>query len=155
MSAVPSTDFDYLALEPLLVERIRAEVSGLKIVQGVADLASVSVKQQVTPAVYVIYLGDAVGQAAGIAQPVDQIWAVVPTVYYADANNTGEGARRVAGPLIGRCLAALTNWKPRLDMKPLKRVQSNTPAEYEDNYGYFPLLFTSGFVYPPIRSNSP
>lgn len=148
-------EFDYLALEPLLVERIRAEVSGLKTVQGVADLASLSPRQQVTPAVYVIYLGDAVGQSAGNAQPVDQIWAVVPTVYYADAAGTGEGARRIAGPLIGRVLAALTNWTPRIDMKPLRRVQSNTPAEYADNYGYFPLLFSTGFIYPPLRRATP
>ena len=146
-------DFDYLALEPLLIERIRAEVTGLKVVQGVADLASVAAKQQVTPAVYVVYLGDLIGQAAGNAQPVDQIWAVVPTVYYADPNSTGEGARRIAGPLIGRTIAALANWKPRLDMKPLRRLQSNTPAEYADNYGYFPLLFVSGFIYPPTRSS--
>lgn len=148
-----TVEFDYLALEPLLIERIRAEVSGLKTVQGAADLASVTVKQQVVPAVYVIYLGDIVGQGAGNAQPIDQIWAAVPTVYYADATGGGEGARRLAGPIIGRLLAALTNWKPRLDMKPLRRVQTSTPAEYADNFGYFPLLFSSGFVYPPIRSS--
>lgn len=145
--------FDYLALEPLLLERIRAEVPGLKAVMGVADLASVSAKQQITPAVYVIYLGDVVGQASGRAQVVDQVWAVVPTVYYADSTGNGEGARRLAGPLISSVLAALSNWTPRIDMKPLRRVQSNTPAEYEDNFGYFPLLFISGFVYPPTRSS--
>ena len=151
MSAV---DFDYLALEPLLVERISTELAGhLKAVQGAADLASIAIKQQNVPAVYVIYLGDAIGQAAGNAQPVDQIWAVIPAVYYADATGNGEGARRLAGPIIGRVLAALTNWKPRIDMKPLKRVQSSTPAEYADNYGYFPLLFTSGFIYQPPRSS--
>lgn len=151
------SDFDYLALEPLLVERIRTEVDGLRVVRGVADLASVSARQQETPAAYVIYLGDLVGEAAGngAAQPVDQIWAVVPTVYYADAAGSGEGARRIAGPLIGRTITALSGWRPRLDMKPLRRVQSNTPAEYEDSYGYFPLLFSTGFVYPPRRSATP
>lgn len=155
MADSPAADFDYLALEPLLVARLRAEVSGVKTVQGVADLASLSSKQQVTPAIYVVYLGDIVGTTAGNAQPCDQIWAVVPTVYYADASNTGEGARRTAGPLITRTLAALSNWRPRQDMKPLRRVQSNAPAEYDDGYGYFPLLFTSGFVFIPNRSPAP
>jgi hypothetical protein len=145
-------DFDYLALEPLLVARLRAEVSGVKAVQGLSDLASLSSKQQITPAIYVIYLGDIVGNVSGNAQPTDQVWAVVPTVYYADAGDTGEGARRIAGPLITRTLGALGNWRPRLDMKPLKRMQSSTPAEYDAGFGYFPLLFTSGFVFIPNRS---
>lgn len=153
MSAAPP--FDYLALEPLLIARLRAEVTGVKAVQGAADLASVSAKQQVTPAVYVIYLGDNVGPNAGAAHVVSQTWAVVPTVYYADANGTGEGARRLAGPLIGQCIAALAGWTPRIDIKPLARVQSSTPAEYADNFGYFPLLFVGSFVYPPIRRPAP
>lgn len=148
-------DFDYLALEPLLVARLTSAVSGVKVVQGVADLASLASKQQVTPAIYVIYLGDIVGTAAGKAQPTDQIWAVVPTVYYADASDTGEGARRLAGPLITRTLAALSHWRPRMDMKPLQRMASSTPAAYDDGYGYFPLLFTSGFVFIPNRSPAP
>ena len=151
MSAV---DFDYLALEPLLVDRITTELAGhLKAVQGAADLASITIKQQTVPAVYVIYLGDSVGQASGNAQPINQIWAVVLAVHYADATGTGEGARRIAGPLIGRLLAALNNWKPRQDINNLRRVQSNTPAEYADNFGYFPLLFSSGFVYTTLRSS--
>lgn len=148
-------DFDYLALEPLLIARISATVSGLQAVQGVADLASLADKQQITPAVYVIYLGDIVGTMAGNAQPTDQVWAVVPTVYYADPSDTGEGARRLAGPLITRTLAALSNWRPRQDMKPLRRMASSTPAAYDNGYGYFPLLFTSGFVFIPNRSPAP
>ena len=58
--------FDYLFLEPLLVERVRSELPGLALVGGVPDLATVAGQQQASPAVYLIYLGDelAAGPAA-------------------------------------------------------------------------------------------
>lgn len=150
--ATLDTEFDYLALEPLLVDRINKELTGqLRAVLGVPELAAVAQSNQVTPAVYVIYLGDQVGQQTGNAQPVAQLWGVVLAVYYADANNTGEGARRIAGPLLGKLLAALVNWKPRTDLAPLKRVETNTAAEYDNGFGYFPLVFASTFIYPPVR----
>lgn len=146
------SDFDYLALEPLIIERIDDTVAGLKVVTGVPDLAAVGAGQQVTPAVYVIYLGDQPGEQQGNAQVVTQLWAAVLTVYYADADGSGEGARRIAGPLLGRLLPALAGWKPRKDITPLKRVATTTPAEYADGFGYFPLVFAASFVYPPRRT---
>ncbi|WP_235600300.1 hypothetical protein [Pseudomonas aeruginosa] len=59
-----SDPFDYLFLEPLLIERIRSEVPGLAIVSGVPDLAALSEQDQPAPSVYVVYLGDEIGTGA-------------------------------------------------------------------------------------------
>lgn len=142
-------EVDYLALEPLFVARVLDQVPGLKAVQGVPDLATVSEKQQVTPAVYVIYLGDQPGSDDDtVSQLTTQLWAVVLAVHYADADGSGAGARRIAGPLLGQLLkrGVLRKWVPRPDVKALRRLQTNTPAEYADGYGYFPLVFAASFV---------
>lgn len=153
--------FDYLFLEPLLVERIRAEVPGLAAVSGLPDLSTLDDQSQVSPSVYVIYLGDQVGtgaQAQGGAraiQTVAQHWAAVLTVYYADAQGDGEGARRLAGPLLGRLLKALTGWKPSADVDALARSSQVAQVSYRNGYFYFPLVFTARFVYPRIKSWKP
>ncbi|HCF9240803.1 TPA: hypothetical protein NI607_005261 [Pseudomonas aeruginosa] len=156
-----SDPFDYLFLEPLLIERIRSEVSGLAIVSGLPDLATLDEQSQASPCVYVIYLGDEVGtgadhQGGGRAiQTVVQHWAAVLTVFYADAVNDGEGARREAGPLLGRLLQALTGWSPARDVGALARSPQASPASYSNGYFYFPLVFTARFVYPRIKSWKP
>ncbi|MBX6761994.1 hypothetical protein ISE73_33745, partial [Pseudomonas aeruginosa] len=117
-----SDPFDYLFLEPLLIERIRSEVPGLAIVSGVPDLAALSEQDQPAPSVYVVYLGDEIGTGADhqggrrAIQAIGQQWAVVLVVHYADSSNSGEGARREAGPLLGRLVKALTGWAPAIDV---------------------------------------
>ncbi|MEK2680658.1 hypothetical protein AAAC11_00055 [Pseudomonas aeruginosa] len=39
-------------------------------------------------------------------------------MYYADAQGDGQGARREAGPLLGRLLKALTGWVPDQERQP-------------------------------------
>ncbi|MGI0446383.1 phage tail terminator protein [Pseudomonas aeruginosa] len=112
-----SDPFDYLFLEPLLIERIRSEVPGLAIVSGVSDLAALSEQDQPAPSVYVVYLGDEIGTGADhqggrrAIQAIGQQWAVVLVVHYADSSNSGEGARR-GGQDLGRLVKALTGWAP-------------------------------------------
>lgn len=156
-----SDPFDYLFLEPLLVERIRAEVPGLASVSGVPDLATLNEQSQLSPSVYVIYLGDQIGTGADAQggtrniQMVVQNWAVVLTVYYADGVGDGEGARRLAGPLLGRLLKALTGWAPALDVGALARSHQGAQVSYSNGYFYFPLVFTARFVYPRTKSWKP
>lgn len=153
--------FDYLFLEPLLVERVRAEVPGLARVGGVPDLAAVADRQQASPAVYLIYLGDelAAGPQAqggqGRVQTVKQLWAAVLALYCADASGEGEGARREAGPLLGQLLQALTGWTPRADVTPLTRRQGPAEMAYADGYFYYPLVFQASFVFPRMRTWQP
>lgn len=91
--------FDYLFLETLLVERIRAEVPGLQDVSGIPDLATLDEQPQGSPCVYVIYLGDGIGTGAShqggsrAIQTVTQHWAAVLALYYADAQGDGQGEK--------------------------------------------------------------
>lgn len=153
--------FDYLFLEPLLVERVRAEVPGLALVGGVPDLATVADQQQATPAVYLIYLGDelSAGPQAqggqGRVQTVTQLWAAVLALYCADASGEGVAARREAGPLLGQLLKTLTGWIPRPDVTPLTRRQGPAEVAYVDGYFYYPLVFQASFVFPRSRTWQP
>lgn len=146
--------FDYLYLEPLIIERVRESVPGLADVAGIPDLASVDEARQVTPAVYVVYLGDDVGGGAqhqgsrGAIQTVTQNWAVVLSVHYADATGSGEGARKEAGPLLGALLQALSGWLPDGATAPMKRAPQQAPVAYANGYFYYPLVFQASFVYP-------
>lgn len=153
--------FDYLFLEPLLVERVRAEVPGLAKVGGVPDLATVAGQQQLSPAVYLIYLGDDLSDGPpaqggrGQVQTVTQLWAAVLALYCADSNGEGVTARREAGPLLGQLLKALTGWIPRADVAPLTRRQGPAEAAYADGYFYYPLVFQASFVFPRMRTWQP
>ncbi|HHM6772740.1 TPA: phage tail terminator protein [Pseudomonas aeruginosa] len=156
-----SDPFDYLFLEQLLVDRIQAEVPGLAGVEGLPDLATLGDQSQASPCVYVIYLGDQIDTGASAqggsrgVQFVVQHWAAVLTVYYADAQGDGQGARRLAGPLLGRLLKALTGWVPALDVAALARSPQAAQVGYANGYFYFPLVFTARFVYPRIKSWQP
>ena len=56
---------DYLFLEPLIVERVKASVAGLRGVFTAPDLAAMAEQAQITPAAHVIYVGDETGAGAG------------------------------------------------------------------------------------------
>ncbi|MBH8636462.1 hypothetical protein I5J65_32130, partial [Pseudomonas aeruginosa] len=86
---------------------------------------------------------------------IGQQWAVVLVVHYADSSNSGEGARREAGPLLGRLVKALTGWAPAIDVAPLARSARQSPPTYASGYFYFPLVFTARFVYPRVKSWKP
>lgn len=153
--------FDYLFLETLLVERIRAEVPGLQDVSGIPDLATLDEQRQGSPCVYVVYLGDEIGTGAShqggsrAIQTVTQHWAAVLTLYYADAQGDGQGAWREAGPLLGQLLKALTGWVPDQGVSPLARSPQASPVSYSNGFFYFPLVFTANFVFPRLKSWKP
>lgn len=152
---------DYLYLEQLIIDRVRDQVQGLTDVLGIPDLASLDEERQIAPAVYVIYLGDEVGTGVqhqggrGAIQTVTQNWAVVLTVYYADARGDGHGARREAGPLLGSLLQALSGWVPDGATAPMKRAPQQAPVAYANGYFYYPLVFQASFVYPRIKTWQP
>jgi len=149
-----SEAFDYLFLEPLLVERIQDQVQGLRLVGTAPDLEAVDELQQEAPAAYVIYLGDSTPGGAEHqggsrrVQALTQYWAAVLTIHYGDAQGTGEGARREAGPLLGAMITALSGWTPKDCIRPLARAAQNVPTAYSNGFYYYPLVFEASFIFP-------
>lgn len=143
---------DYLFMEPLLVERVKASVAGLRGVFTAPDLAAMAEQAQITPAAHVIYVGDETGTGAGDqgtmgkVQLVTQLWAVVIAVYYADAVDTGFGARHLAGPLIADLMRGLSGWTPEHNVKALTRGHP-VQAHYANGFGYYPFVFRAQFVF--------
>ncbi|MFZ6775801.1 phage tail terminator protein [Undibacterium sp. Ji83W] len=143
---------DYLFIEQPLIARIKEKMPGLQGVYACANLADLATQQQITPAAHVIYVGDETGTTSrdqgnlGKVQVVTQLWAVILAVYDADPINTGEGARRLAGPLIASLLRAVSGWKPDDTVKPLVRGRP-VPPHYANGYGYYPFVFKAEFVF--------
>ncbi|MFZ2999829.1 MAG: hypothetical protein WA071_05850 [Undibacterium umbellatum] len=143
---------DYLFIEQPLIARIKEKMPDLQGVFACANLVDLANQQQITPAVHVVYVGDQIGTTSkdqgnfGKVQQVAQLWAVILAVYHADPNNTGEGARRMAGPMIASLLRAVSGWTPDACVKPL--VRSNpVPPHYANGYGYYPFVFKAEFVF--------
>jgi hypothetical protein len=146
-----NTDLDYLALEDLLVARVKAEMPELKAVLTAVDLAGVQAQRQLEPAAHVIYLGDEVGQGAsaqggsGLAQVTSQQWMVVLVIKFAGTVTSGKGNRAKAGPLIAKLLKALCGWQPVAPLTALKRI--NAPkVGYDNGYAYYPFAFKTSHV---------
>ncbi|SSG51976.1 Uncharacterised protein [Klebsiella pneumoniae] len=140
---------DYLFCEPLLINRLREQVPDFVEVTGVAGLSQMNDDNPICPMAYVMYLGDTVntstaatGGSMARLQFVTQLWAVVICVYFADGRGLGADISSEAGPLIKKTVDALAGWKPDGDIaRALTRSSQTLPAQYEDGYGYYPLVF--------------
>lgn len=140
---------NHLALEALLIERIKSAVPEFRDVFGMADLAAMQESSQVTPAAHVIYQGDAIPSSnsagQGTAQVVLQTWLVVVAVRSARDTRGGAGSREEAGPLIAAVIKALSGWQPAPEFRPLGRVNAPRPG-FNAGFAYFPLAFEARFI---------
>lgn len=138
---------DWLAAGPLIVERLRAKVPGLRLVAQLADLANIEQAAVQVPAAFVAYDGDryAEGAASGMAQHGAQRWQVVLAVRNASVGGNGAGVPGEAGPLLPQIGAALAGWSPFDGGRPLRRVTALRPG-YTVGFGYYPLAFELDFV---------
>lgn len=149
-----TADDDYLFLEDAFIQRIKSEVAGLANVEGMPDLQSLGDQIPQSPAVYVIYLGDAVPQgvtaqgASKAVQKVEQRWGLVLGINVADSTGDGVAARRAAGPLLSQLIMAITGWHPEGIATPITRAPGATPAQYNDGLYFFPVVFSATIYYP-------
>lgn len=137
---------NYLALEPLIIDRLRDEIRCIDNIFSGADLASVKGCSQIVPALHVLYMGDRIpggeGSSAcdGADQVLTQLWAVVVAVNNVTGILDGSEARQEAGPLISQVLETLQGWKPAQGFRALKRTTGPGP-NYVEGFFYMPLVF--------------
>lgn len=140
---------DYLFCERLIIDRLRAEIPDFVEVTSAAGLAQMQDEYAPAPSAYIIYQGDvinnnvaATGGVQARTQFVTQLWAVVICVYFADGRGLGEDISSEAGPLIKRVIDTLAGWAPDPKVcRPMTRSGQQLPAQYENGYGYYPLVF--------------
>jgi hypothetical protein len=138
---------NYLSAEALLLDRLRATVTGARAVLSAADLAGVEESQQQTPAVHVVLGGYRPTRVSGEGrvQETEQSWRVVVAVRNLRSPQTGEHAREDAGPVLAQVLEALQGWRPSAEHTPLALAAGPAPG-FSRGYGYFPLTFTTQVV---------
>ncbi|MEZ7896019.1 MAG: hypothetical protein QMB75_09065 [Thauera sp.] len=137
MAAEP---IDFMALEPLLLDRLRAALPAHVHVLAARDLAGLTEGTQLTPAVHVLYRDYRPGRAPASGwEELDQLWLTVIAVRNVSTLSTNEAVRADAGPLMGAVIGALGGWRPDLrGYKPLS-LDGAPAAGYRAGFGYFPL----------------
>ena len=136
---------NFLALEPELMERLRAQLTGLTPAVHVlssADLAGVTEEKQLTPAVHLVYQGYRVTESRedGAAARIEQTWLVVVTTRNTRGLKAGDEARAQAGPLASKVIAALMGWRAASATKALHLV-AGPGAGFSAGFQYLPLAF--------------
>jgi hypothetical protein len=131
---------NYLAAESLLIAHLRQQAPEVRAVLSAADLSGVDESAQQTPALHVLYDGDAPGDEAGDghSQEALQRWMVVIAV----RELRGPGLERErAGQIIAQVLSALGERRPDA-LSGLRRIAGPGPLRTEGGYAYYPLLYT-------------
>lgn len=138
----------FSAWQPIL-DRVKAQVPGLKAVLPAWDLASIEERSQVCPAAFVLLDHELPIDSAdkGAKQMVAQRFLVVLSLRNAQDTLGGTGIRNEAGTLLRGIAAALSGWAPTPDHRPLKRIGGPRNL-YTPGYAYLPLGFETRTFFP-------
>ena len=146
---------DLFAAQPLIVAQLTEQVPGLRLVQGMRELATLQERPGITPAAYVLYDGQEVRMQAEQAQVVDQKWLVVvvirhvrPTCPEVTRSGTGNSERQEAGPLLLHVCRALLGWRPGPEYGALSLLNAPNPS-FRDGFGLYSLRFMTRTVIQP------
>jgi len=142
MAAEP---IDFMALEPLILDRLRATLPAYVHVLGARDLAGLTEGTQPTPAVHVLYRTyRPVRAAAAMWEELDQYWLTVLAVRNVGTLQTGEAMRAEVGPLMGAVIGALGAWVPDLPGYKSLHLEAAPEAGYRTGFAYFPIGWRVG-----------
>jgi hypothetical protein len=135
-----------LALEPVLVERLRTECPGVHIgrIREVTDLRRERIP---TPALMVGYRSGSVPHALpnGLDAQVEQRWLVVAVVRNV-ADDSDAAAREALSPVVDAALAALMGWQPGGVLAAPLRISGLPEAGYGSGYLWLPMEFSARSV---------
>lgn len=145
-----SAEFDFLALEELLVSRLGEAVPALREVRGDSTLGDIKGSQLSLPAALVLWTGAQVlDDTNPEASLVEQSWAVVLVVKHA-GDKTGQRARNTAGALIPQVIRAVQSWQPSPEFAPMRWTEEVQPEAVAGGFLYVPLMFRTAFAMPAI-----
>jgi hypothetical protein len=138
---------NFMAIEPLIIERLRVAVPELRAVYTAREADAVLTRREVSPAAHVIYGGFQIAEVmhAGLAARLNQVWLIVITATSAKGGSTGAGPREIAGPLMIAVMQALLGWKPGTGFGRLL-LTGSPQARHLEGFSYFPLTFTSQVI---------
>lgn len=136
---------NYFAVEPLIVDHIKANVANLLDVDTPFDIDDMLDNTNTTPSVSVIYHGDRVGDvsAKGTINSQYQQWLIVLKLRdpMAQSGNTNS-LREMANPFILDLLKAMQGFEPKIERyRHFKRADSPVAVGSGGGFGYFPFLF--------------
>jgi len=136
---------NYLFLQPLIEQRLQAELGGELPVAGIESLTQAGDADQRQKVIYVMWAGDAFDESdagraqRGASQMVRQRWMVALRI--SNVGQTDMAARnKEAGPLLSRIHSALAGWTPEGAGRPFVRAGALAP-NYTKASGLFPLGF--------------
>jgi hypothetical protein len=131
-----------LALEPLLVARLKAELPSTIKVLTLPDIKAATDGTRPVPAVDVIYGGYTVEEDKGGMIKLTLKWLTMVAVRNLKEVREGAGARDEAGPLTDTVFEALHRWKPPLEGYGTLRLANPIPPIYVLGTLHFPLVWT-------------
>lgn len=145
---------DWLAAADPIVQRLRAELPELRMVETMTQLAADAIEQRIKaqdPACIVCYMGDRISPdpRAPRVSVGAQRWCVVLAVRNARAAGNNAALAAEAGPLLPRIRNALSGWVPLDDGRPLRPASSGMPPGFGVAFAYYPLMFELDFVTAP------
>lgn len=140
---------DFSQLEDRIVALLKAAVAGLTPAVHVltaAELEGVRENAQLTPALHVISDGFRPTESGHKVARLTHTWYVVAAVRNAAQQRSGAAARRQAGPLLARAMAALLSEQLPGTAKPLQLAPAPR-GRYAGGFFYLPSAWTAETVF--------
>ena len=135
----------FLDTEALIIARLQAKLaaaSNTARVFAASQMALIDERQQIVPAIYVVFDGYDPTQSVGNGrvQQIEQHWTITVAVRNAYGQVSAEGVRNDAEPLLALVLAALCGWTPGAEFSGMVLAPGGAPV-FGEGFGYFPLHF--------------
>lgn len=136
---------NFLALEPLIIQRLAERLDRKIRILSAADLGRVAENQQPVPSVAVLYSGYAVAnpQTSGQRGAIGTVQTWMTVICTRNVTSiSGAEARLLAGPVTSAVIDALQGWRPAEGFAPLA-LASGATAEFTNGLFYLPLSWTA------------
>lgn len=112
-------------------------------IRHIASLSAIADQAQPAPAIYIVPIRISIEDDTSSASPIfrESVMIAVATRYVNQVG--GEGARRLAGPLMAQIISLLSGWQPTTEYTPLL-FETPIEQQYVLGLGYYPLqVFTN------------